>query len=194
MSLMRLALTFTGSLPVVSVLLLGYQLFRNGQGIMGKPTLTPWLFFLTKLTVAVLFAILMAACISPGFFLKIPWLMQTEIPDVQQLMALIFLLAGNLFLIPALYTLSIFTRAGLPTSAHVLRTDGIYRISRNPMYVSFCFFFIACFLLVPSLLPALLIIFCLITHHFIIVNEERFLGKTFGDQYRSYKRRVAKYI
>ncbi len=194
MNLMRFALAFTGSLPVISVLLLGYQLFRNGQGIMGKPSVTPWLFILSKLTVAVLFAVLMAACISPGFFLKIPWLIQTEIPAVQQLMALIFLLAGNLFLIPAFYTLSIFTRAGLPTSPHVLRTDGVYRISRNPMYVSFWFFFVACFLLVPSLLLALLIFFCLIVHHFIILNEEKFLENSFGDQYLSYKSQVARYI
>jgi protein-S-isoprenylcysteine O-methyltransferase Ste14 len=175
-------------------MLLGYQLFRNGQGIMGKSTIIPWLFYPVKMTVALLFAVLFAANMIPDLFLHFPWIIQNGIPEVQKVMAMIFILAGNLFLIPAFFTMSIFTRAGLPQSAHVLKTEGIYRISRNPMYVSFWFFFIACFLLIPSLLPALLILFCLISHHFIILNEEKFLENSFGDQYLSYKSRVARYL
>ncbi|MGV8093411.1 MAG: methyltransferase family protein [Mangrovibacterium sp.] len=194
MDLIRILLIMLSSFPILATLLLGYQLFRNGQGVMGRAPIVPGLFFTAKITVAFLFAVLLAAGISPHLFLRFPWLIQEEIPPVQGLMSVIFMFAGNLFLIPAFFTMSIFTRAGLPQSAHVLKTEGIYRISRNPMYVSFWFFFIACFLLVPSLLIALLIIFCLITHHFIILNEEKFLENSFGDQYLSYKSRVARYL
>ena len=194
MKLIQALLIVLSGFPVSSTLLLGYQLFRNGQGALGKPTIVPWLFFLTKMTVGLLFAILFAAGIKPDFYLCFPWLIQNEISPVQKLMSVIFLVAGNLFLIPAYYTLSIFTRVGLPESPHVIKTNGIYRITRNPMYVSFWFFFVACFLLAPSLLAALLIIFCLTVHHFVILNEEKFLENSFGDQYLSYKGRVPRYL
>jgi len=194
MKLMQALLIILSGFPVLSTSLLGYQLLRNGQGAMGTPTIVPWLFFLVKLIVGLLFAILFAAAIKRDFFLWLPWLIQNEIPFVQKLMSVIFLIAGNLFLVPAYYTLSIFTRVGLPESPHIIKTDGIYRVSRNPMYVSFWFFFVACFLLAPSLLVALLIIFCLTVHHFVILNEEKFLKSSFGDQYLSYKGRVPRYL
>lgn len=194
MKLIQTSLVLLSSFPVLSTLLLGYQLFRNAQGTLGKPTIVPWLFFSTKTTIGFLFAILLVAGIKPDFYLWFPWLIQNEIPTVQKLMSAIFLLAGNLILIPAYYTMSIFTRAGLPKSQHVLKTEGIYRISRNPMYVSFWFFFTACFLLIPSLLLALLVIFCLIVHHFIILNEEKFLINAFSDTYLTYKQQVPRYL
>jgi protein-S-isoprenylcysteine O-methyltransferase Ste14 len=193
MKLIQASLILLSGFPVLSTLLLGYQLLRNGQGALGKPTIVPWLFFLVKIIIGFLFAVLFTASIKPDFYLWFPGLIQNEIPLVQKLMCAIFLAAGNLFLIPAYYTLSIFTRVGLPASAHVLKTEGVYRISRNPMYMSFWFFFTACFLLVPSLLMALLIIFCLTVHHFIILNEEKFLTRTFPDTYPAYKQTVRRY-
>lgn len=194
MKLIQALLIVLSGFPVLSTLFLAYQLFRNGQGTLGKPTIVPWLFFSAKMSVGFLFAILFAAGIKPDFYLWFPWPIQNDIPSVQKLMSLIFLAAGNLFLIPAYHTLSIFTRVGLPKSPHVIKTNGIYRITRNPMYVSFWFFFTACFLLAPSLFVALLIIFCLTVHHFVILNEEKFLECSFGDQYLSYKKRVARYL
>jgi len=194
MKLIQASLAVLSSLPVLATLLLGYQLIRNGQGVLGKPTLAPWLFFSAKTATGISFAILVAASVNPDFHCRLPWLIQDDIPAVQKLMSAIFLFAGNLFLIPAYYTLSIFTRIGLPESAHVLKTCGIYRISRNPMYLSFWFFFTACFLLAPSLLVVSLITFCLTAHHFVILNEERFMERLFGDQYLSYKSRVSRYL
>ncbi len=194
MNLIHFLLILLSAFPLLATLLLGYQLFRNGQGALGKPTITPWLFFSSKIIVALLFTVLLIASVDPDLFWWLPWRLQNEIPEVQRLMSAVFLAAGNLFLIPAYFTMSIFTRVGLPVSAHALKTDGVYRISRNPMYLSFWFFSVACFLLVPSLLPAILTLYCLVVHHFIIRNEEKFLENSFGDQYRSYKNRVARYL
>ncbi len=194
MKLIQFLVVMLSGLPLLSTLLLGYQLLRNGQGALGKPTIIPLFFFSAKITIAVLFVVLFMAGVKPDFYLWFPGLIQDEIPDVQKLMSTVFLAAGNLFLIPAYYTLSIFTRIGLPKSQHVLKTDGIFRISRNPMYLSLWFFSAACFLLVPSLLLAMAAVFCLIVHHFIILNEEKFLIRSFGDQYLSYQSRVARYL
>ena len=194
MSLIQTGLIFLGSLPLVATALLAYQLMRNGQGALGKPTIKGWLFYPSKFIVALLLSFLFLACIFPAFFVHFPWLLQQEIPDVQKLLGLVFLLAGNLLLIPAYFSLSIFTRVGLPKGPHALQTKGIYKISRNPMYTSFFFFHTACFLLIPSLLVAGLIAFNLITHHVIILNEEKFLNSTFNGEYLSYRKTTARYL
>jgi protein-S-isoprenylcysteine O-methyltransferase Ste14 len=194
MSLVQIGLIILSGLPLVATLLLAYQLLRNGQGAIGKPSISPLFFYAAKGIVGLVFACLFVASLQTGFFQFFPCTIQNEIPEVQKLLALIFLLAGNLLLIPAYYSLGIFTRVGLPTGAHALETDGVYRISRNPMYTSFLFFFTACFLLVPSLLLIGLMLFCLITHHLIILNEEKYLAETFKGEYISYKKDTARYL
>ncbi|MGQ7871244.1 methyltransferase family protein [Sunxiuqinia sp. sy24] len=192
--LIQLGLIFLSGFPLLSTALLAYQLLRNGQGAMGVPSITAWLFYPAKLTAGVLLFILFPASLSATFFDYFPWLIQHEVPEVQQLLSLIFLLAGNLLLIPAYYTMSIFTRVGLPTKDHALQTNGIYRISRNPMYTSFFFFFTACFLLIPSLLVAALGLFSLIIHHFIILSEEKFMASSFSSEYQTYQNQTARYL
>lgn len=194
MTLLQVGLMFLSGLPILSTALLAYQLLRNGQGAFGTPTISPWLFYPAKFLVGCLMVALFWASLQPEFFLNFPMLLQQEIPEVQKLLSLVFILAGNLLLVPAYYSMSIFTRVGLPTTDHALQTNGIYRISRNPMYTSFFFFFTACFLLVPSVFMAVVILFCLVTHHFIILNEEKFLLKAFGNEYADYKKNTSRYL
>ena len=194
MSLLQFGLIILSDFPIVATLFLGYQLMRVGNGAMGKPTISAWLFYPAKIIIGLIGGILFIATLKPDFFLLFPGLIQHEIPDVQKLMALIFLLGANLLTIPAYYTMSIFTRVGLPTGEHVLQTSGVYRITRNPMYTSFYFIHMTCFLLVPSLLLVPFMIFNLGVHHFIIKNEEKFLAKTFQDEYLKYKKDTARYL
>ncbi|WP_163707914.1 methyltransferase family protein [Mangrovibacterium lignilyticum] len=160
----------------------------------GKPPINKALFYLTKAILSVTFAFLVLASFFREFFSHIPGLIQNEVPDVQKLMCMIFLFAGIILLLPAYYTMGIFTRVGLPTSEHVLQTEGVYRVSRNPMYTSFFFFFAACFLLIPSLILAALMLFNLIIHHLIIKKEESYLESAFGEVYLQYKKSVARYL
>ncbi|WP_430972259.1 methyltransferase family protein [Sunxiuqinia rutila] len=194
MSILQLALTSLSSFPLLATAFLGYQLLRNGQGAMGTPSINSWLFYPAKFTAGFLLFILLPASFSSSFFSYFPWLIQNEIPEVQQLLALIFLLAGNLLLIPAYYTMSIFTRVGLPTKDHALQTSGIYRISRNPMYTSFFFFFTACFLLVPSIGVAVFSLFSLFAHHLIILSEEKYMASSFTSDYQQYCKQTARYL
>ncbi len=194
MNLIQTGLIIASALPIVATALLAYQLQRNGQGIMGKPTIGAWLFYPSKFIIAVIISLTFAASLDTQFFRFIPGLIQNEIPDVQKIMGILFLLGANLLLIPAYYSMSIFTRVGLPTTPHALQTTGVYRISRNPMYTSFFFFHTACFLLIPSLLLAVFMIFNLATHHLIILKEERYLTSHFSDQYLTYKKNTARYL
>ncbi|PTN09861.1 isoprenylcysteine carboxylmethyltransferase family protein [Mangrovibacterium marinum] len=194
MQLLQFGLVVLSLVPTIATGLLAYQTMRAGFKIKGRATINKLLFWFSKAIVSLAFALLIIASFSPDFFLKLPFLIQNDIADVQKLMSLIFLLAGNLLLLPAYYTMSIFTRVGLPTGEHVLQTEGVYRISRNPMYTSFFFFFGACFLLVPSLLPGVLMLLTLALHHRIIQKEEAYLESAFGEVYLNYKARVARYL
>ena len=67
---------------------------------------------------------------------------------------------------------------------------GTYRISRNPMYVGYALYFLGCVLLTASW--ALFAALCLFqfSTHFMILAEERWCLKEFGEEYRNYMGRV----
>jgi protein-S-isoprenylcysteine O-methyltransferase Ste14 len=90
--------------------------------------------------------------------------------------------------------MGLITNIGLPTGKHELRTGGIYRISRNPMYASFIFLNTATFLFLPSILLLAVMIYGMVVHHFIILGEEKYLDGEFDDEYRKYKARVPRYF
>jgi protein-S-isoprenylcysteine O-methyltransferase Ste14 len=76
-----------------------------------------------------------------------------------------------------------------------LVTDGVYRFSRNPMYLGLVLMLIACALWLgtasPWVVPPLFAILMTITQ---IVPEERALEKLFGETYVAYRRSVNRWI
>ena len=75
-----------------------------------------------------------------------------------------------------------------------LNTKGIYRISRNPMYVSYFLCFIGIALLAQSVLLFCMVLIFQISAHWIILAEERECSKKFGISYEQYMRKVRRYI
>ena len=75
-----------------------------------------------------------------------------------------------------------------------LKVDGVYRHSRNPMYVSYflCFAGVALLLRSPAMLGIVLAF--QISAHWIIRAEERWCAEAFGAAYEEYRRRVRRYI
>lgn len=80
-----------------------------------------------------------------------------------------------------------------PTTALV--TNGMYRLSRNPMYVSLVIVYlgIACWInsiwILLFLIPVLVVV-----NRGIIKREEHYLEKKFGDEYLQYKSEVRRWI
>ena len=77
---------------------------------------------------------------------------------------------------------------------HELVQSGPYRISRNPIYSGFLFAFIGCSMSLGQLkgyLGIILLAACLLIK---ISQEETFMSQAFGDQWRSYKKRVRRLI
>lgn len=82
-----------------------------------------------------------------------------------------------------------------PARATALVVSGVYRVTRNPMYVG-----MACLLLAWAMLLSALfafagpVVFVLYITRFQIVPEERVLGGLFGAQYRQYAARVRRWL
>ncbi len=79
-------------------------------------------------------------------------------------------------------------------SGNGLTTKGLYRLSRNPMYIGYflCFFGVVLITRSPVLLAALIVFQA--SAHWIIRSEERWCVRVFGDEYVSYMKKVRRYF
>jgi protein-S-isoprenylcysteine O-methyltransferase Ste14 len=93
------------------------------------------------------------------------------------------------------YFQSIGTPVDPTGRAKVLATGGIYRLTRNPMYLGALIFFAGLALILHSfwLLVALPGIGVAL-HTLAIAREEAYLTRRFGDAYRDYCKRVRRWI
>ena len=79
--------------------------------------------------------------------------------------------------------------------ATTLQTSGVYSVSRNPMYLGMSLLYLGMafifgnwwtLFLIPALIGAI--------QYFVIVREERYLLRAFGDSYTEYKKKVRRWI
>lgn len=101
---------------------------------------------------------------------------------------------GLVFVIASFYTLGDANKVGLPIEKTVLKTKGIYKISRNPMYVGFLLFSVASCTYTINPIAFILAIIAIFIHHKIVYSEEEFLKKRFGSEYIDYLDKVRRYI
>ncbi len=86
------------------------------------------------------------------------------------------------------------TRLGLPTGHTTLKTGGVYRFSRNPMYLGFHALTLAAVLVTGSLFVLLPGLYSVVVYHLIILGEERFLQSAFGPEFERYRLHVRRYL
>lgn len=80
-----------------------------------------------------------------------------------------------------------------PTTA--ILSDGIYGLSRNPVYVALIFIYlgVVCLFNLLWILPPLILVL-LVMHFGVILREERYLERKFGQDYSDYKKRVRRWV
>jgi protein-S-isoprenylcysteine O-methyltransferase Ste14 len=82
-----------------------------------------------------------------------------------------------------------------PGEASLIVTGGIYRFTRNPMYVGLACCVLAWGLYLRNFAALLcIVIFIVYMTQFQIKPEERALKEKFGDEYASYKSRVRRWL
>ncbi|MCK5667977.1 MAG: isoprenylcysteine carboxylmethyltransferase family protein [Gammaproteobacteria bacterium] len=92
-----------------------------------------------------------------------------------------------------------FKRAGTAIkpfeTSTVLVTDGVYRYTRNPMYLGLVILLVGVASYLGSLTPYVVIpVFFLIIQQCFIKHEEPFLENIFGQDYLDYKTKVRRWL
>lgn len=119
-------------------------------------------------------------------------------PGLGMALAAVLALAGFAFLVPA-------TRAFLgakttvnplkPEAASTLVVAGVYRFTRNPMYVGFALLLLAWAAWLAAAISVLgPVLFVAYLTRFQILPEERALRARFGDAFDAYCRRVRRWL
>ena len=100
---------------------------------------------------------------------------------------------------PAILVNQRFSQAGttiVPLEvSKTLVTDGLFRYSRNPIYLGMTVSLLGAALFLGSLSPFVIApLFIRIIQTRFIVHEERILVETFGEEYRAYKAKVRRWL
>jgi protein-S-isoprenylcysteine O-methyltransferase Ste14 len=83
----------------------------------------------------------------------------------------------------------------IPAASSSLVRSGIYRLTRNPMYVGFGLVLLGWAIYVSNALAFLLLpAYVLYMTRFQIQPEERALGQIFGQEYADYRARVRRWL
>ena len=146
------------------------------------------LFFLGKLSLFISFILILVQL----FFVRLSLFQEN---DVFFWICVALLCLGVMFFALAITRLGTFSlRVGLAQENTSLRTTGIYRFSRNPMLLGLYLIALGSALYVQCPINWILVIIALTVHHKIILAEEVFLQRRFGEQWVRYRNHVRRYL
>ncbi|MDP1787036.1 isoprenylcysteine carboxylmethyltransferase family protein [Nitrosomonas sp.] len=101
------------------------------------------------------------------------------------------IIAGAVVFISAKTTVNPMT----PELATSLVSRGVYKLSRNPMYIGLFIMLVACTIYLENVLSAMLLpLFILCMNRFQIIPEENALLEKFGDGYAGYLKSVRRWL
>lgn len=140
--------------------------------------------------------IIYAVCFLAGLGLDGLWPVPLLPLAVQYSVGVAFMVAGLALFVWALRE---FTRAQTAVTHHRPTTGivatGPFGFSRNPIYVAMTTVYLGAAIAVDGVLVLVLVLPAIVAIHTLVIpNEETFLEKTFGDDYRRYKSTVRRWI
>ncbi len=177
-------------LPVLFLIILfgGGALFRRRSIDMdGKPPIGKGLFYSSKYAILVLWAAMVLHSWGIG-------LAFVDVPRVLKWVSLVLWVAGFTLLLIGRLGLGDSFRIGSAKESTRLKTHGLFRFSRNPMYLGVDATILACILYTLNPILLLIGVFVVTVHHKIVLAEEQHLQTAFGDEYAQYCHRVRRYV
>lgn len=92
-----------------------------------------------------------------------------------------------------------FRRRGTPAEpwkdATALESGGVFRFSRNPIYLGFALIYAGCAVWIDSLMALALLIPCMVVvDRFVVLREEAYLSAKFGADWDAYRSRVRRWL
>ncbi|MDD1698377.1 MAG: phosphatidylethanolamine N-methyltransferase family protein [Methanoregula sp.] len=177
-------------LPVVflSIIFLGGAVFMKKKISQdGEAPINRTLFYTSKWSILILWGAMALASWGIGFS-------PVQVPRFLQLIALAFWCAGFTLLYLGRFKLGDSFRLGTPKEDTSLKTDGLFRLSRNPMYVGVYATIVASSLYTGNPAVILLGAFVVAVHHAIVLEEEKYMHRIFRREYSEYCSNVPRYV
>ena len=104
------------------------RIIKTKDGIIGKPSIHPFLFYSGKITMFLSWGPELIKAIIPSF-------LGPEAPLWMRWPGTVVLCIGTLVLLLSFFDLGSSLKYGLPDSSTQLKTSGLYRYSRHPLYL-----------------------------------------------------------
>ncbi|MBT8228842.1 MAG: isoprenylcysteine carboxylmethyltransferase family protein [Bacteroidia bacterium] len=155
--------------------------------LLGNTPINPMLFLSAKIT---MFFTWLSMIVYMG---GIPVLWRFENP-VKDMIAISLFTIGFIIAIISLINLGNSTSMGLPEEDTAFKSSGLYKFSRNPMYLGFALISIGSMIYFMNPFILAMGVYSIIIHDVIIKAEENFLRKRFGETYEKYCLKVRRYI
>ncbi|HBX50826.1 MAG: hypothetical protein A2275_14215 [Bacteroidetes bacterium RIFOXYA12_FULL_35_11] len=154
--------------------------------IFGKPPISGFIFIPGKLCLFV----------SIFFFtVRIYWpqhlLWKNQVGDT---IAMFLFFIGIIITLGSVLNIGNSLSMGLPGAKTKLITIGLYKYSRNPMYLGLFAIVTASCIFTPHVINFICAIFVIYVHHTIILAEEKFLKNRFQKDWDKYKKEVHRYF
>jgi protein-S-isoprenylcysteine O-methyltransferase Ste14 len=176
--------------PIIFLIVLfgGGSLFRRKKIDQdGTAPINKTLFYASKYSILILWG----AMVLQSWGINIS---PIEVPTLVKWISLFLWIFGFMLLFIGRFGLGNSFRLGTSKESTNLRVDGIYRFSRNPMYLGVYATVLASVLYTLNPVVLLLAAFVIAVHHKIVLAEEEHMRKVFGQEYVDYCRRVRRYI
>jgi protein-S-isoprenylcysteine O-methyltransferase Ste14 len=172
----------------ITLVLFIIRILIRGISIFAKPPINPLLFIIAKLCA-------FSSCFFiPAGFLW-PELKWYSTPECLNLFTLIPFFSGIIIAIIAMKKLGDDLIFGLPESSiRSLKTDGIFRISRNPLYLGFILLILSSCLITPNPVNFAGAVIATALHHMIILREENYLLSKLDNEYVNYMNTTGRYL
>ncbi len=176
--------------PVVFLVVLfggGALLRRRNIDMDGQPPIDRKIFYISKYSIVGLWFAMVVQ--SWGISLSL-----INVPHWLKWCSLFLWICGFMLLFIGRFGLADSFRIGSPKESTSLKVNGLYRFSRNPMYLGVYTTILACVLYTLNPIALLVGIFAVAVHHRIVLAEEQHLQKVFGQEYADFCHRVRRYL
>lgn len=143
-----------------------------------------WLFELVRPVLGIFFSVFSNELIRP--LTNYVWL---------KIAGALLILMSVLLMAQTLHHFKTSLRFGLnEDNRGMLITSGIFSVSRNPFFLSIILYFVGTALIFMNWFFIAFAVLAIVSVHFFILKEEKFMRQHYGESYHEYRKKVRRYF
>jgi protein-S-isoprenylcysteine O-methyltransferase Ste14 len=164
-----------------------FRIIIKEDDLLGNPSINPFLYYSGKISLFLCVGFSLFKAIFPTFGC-------VNVPMWMSWIGACSLCVSTGVLLLSFYGLGSSLKYGLPEKETQLITSGLYRFSRNPMYLGVFMVTLSCLIFFPNVLNIIIGLYCISMHYLMALGEEKFLTERFGSEWEEYKKKVRRFL